>query len=458
MQAEREEQTATREGLGILERPKPRVYDGVSTRRWDGAPEEMPVFNPPKDEEVDFLMELGVALHTFCEPAHALEATLSEMAKRLGVNACFLVTTTAVEATFGTFADRRTHMVRVETQRIDLGRLRAINSIAERVAEGELSVRESLCRIREIVEQPPRFATAPWTITLASVEAAAFVLLLNGSLWESLCAGILGLVVGMILSVTGRSPRSALLVAFFTAFACSFLAMGMRSLGAPIAPYFVTVCSVIILLPGIAFTVSILELSTRNLTSGTGRMMGALLFLMQLGAGLAFGGAIARSVFGDLDITPAVTPPPLWAITIGAFAFVYALTRDYRAARSDTHWIVWVGVAAYFGYYLAADAWGTQPGMFVGALVAGLGTEVYSRVTGRPMSIVLVPAITALVPGTLGFRSVTSLVLDDFTMGIQQAFATGLAGVCLAVGILVVSALFEVGTTLFPRQRRRSYE
>lgn len=432
-------------GQGIFDRPLSTVYDGVSTR--NGARS-----CTPSDEEVDFLMELGTALHTFGEPAHALEATLTEIAHRLHLRACFLVTTTALEATFGAFSDRRTHMVRVEAQRIDLGRLRAINAIARRVASGELSLTQSVAQIRAVVEQRPRYATAPWTIVLASVEAAAFVLLLNGSLWESLCAGLLGIIVGVILSVSGRSPRSALLVAFFTAFASSFFAMWLRALGLPIAPYFVTVCSVIILLPGIAFTTSILELATRNLTSGTGRMMGALLVLMQLGAGLTFGGQLATSVFGQLELKPPVEAPPLWAIALAAFAFVYALTRDYRASRSDTHWIVWVGVATYFVYFVAADFWGMQAAMFLSALAAGLGTEIYTRVTLRPMSIVLVPAITALVPGTLGFRSVASLVLDDYSVGIQQAFATGLSGVSLAVGILVVSALFELGQALFPRR------
>lgn len=414
----------------------------------------------PPDEErspalsgdvVEFLVEVGVALHAYGEPAHTLEEALQRIAQRLGLHASFFVTPTAFHASFGSYADQQTRMVRVEAQRIDLARLRYINEIAADVGDGRMTVRAGADRIREVVARRPVRAGRWWVILLPMLQAGALTPILGGTWREGVVATGLAVIVGVLLRIFGRTPRAALLVAFVSSLLASFCAFGLRASGVDISPSLVTICAVVALMPGLSFTTAVLELSTRNLTAGTARMMGALLVLLQLAAGLVFGVLMARAVFGDVAPVAEYPAPALWVVAVGALLFAVSLFLDFRADRGDVGWIIGGGLLTFATYYWVRSLVGVEPGVFVGALMAGLVSEVYVRTTGRPVSVVLVPSITFLVPGTMGFRSVSSLVLDDIQGGIELAFMMSITGVSLAAGVLAASAIFEAWRLVVPR-------
>lgn len=403
------------------------------------------------EEQIEFLMEIAVALQAYGEPAHTLEDTMRRVAANMHVESAFFVTPTALYASFGHLGALHTRMVRVEVQRIDLGRLRFINEVANAVASGELSSHEGVLAVREIVARPARRSSAWWTILLPALQAAAITLVLEGSLLDMGVSTALGVGTGLLVYVFGRSPRAALLLAFFAALYGGFSAFALEALQVPISPYIVTVCSVVALMPGLSFTTAILELSTRNLTAGTARLMGALLVLLQLGAGLAFGVLLAHLVF---DVSPMLSPKPPaphWLVFCGAAVFSVSLYLDFRAARSDFIWIFLGGLVTFSMNFWVRGALGVQAGIFCAALVAGVAAEAYTRRTGRPVSVVLVPSITLLVPGILGFRSVSSLVLDDVQGGLALGFSMGMTGVALASGVLVASVMFDSTRSVFRR-------
>ena len=56
-----------------------------------------------------------------------------------------------------------------------------------------------------------------------------------------------------------------------------------------------------------------------------------------------------------------------------------------------------------------------------------------------------------LVPGSIGYRSLTALLAEEVVPGIQTAFRMLLVAASLVAGILLAAAL-----TVEPRDRRRS--
>ena len=54
-------------------------------------------------------------------------------------------------------------------------------------------------------------------------------------------------------------------------------------------PSIVTIAALIAMLPGMTLTNAMTELATRNLVSGTARMMSALIVLLELALGVALG-------------------------------------------------------------------------------------------------------------------------------------------------------------------------
>ena len=99
--------------------------------------------------------------------------------------------------------------------------------------------------------------------------------------------------------------------------------------------------------------------------------------------------------------------------------------------------MVAAGAASY-----AIGAWGgrllgAELGLFAAALIDGVGATVWSRLRNRPQSIVLVPAILMLVPGSIGFRSLNNLLERNVIGGVQTAFTMVLAATALSAGLLL---------------------
>jgi uncharacterized membrane protein YjjB (DUF3815 family) len=55
--------------------------------------------------------------------------------------------------------------------------------------------------------------------------------------------------------------------------------------------------------------------------------------------------------------------------------------------------------------------------------------------------VVLVPGIILLVPGSIGFRSLTSLMERQAVLGIETAFSTLLTAVALVSGLLMAGVI-----------------
>jgi uncharacterized membrane protein YjjB (DUF3815 family) len=77
----------------------------------------------------------------------------------------------------------------------------------------------------------------------------------------------------------------------------------------------------------------------------------------------------------------------------------------------------------------------------VGSFAAAIASNAIARVLDRPVSITLVPALLLLVPGSVGFRSLASLVDRQTVSGIETAFRMVLMLSALVVGMFGAQAI-----------------
>ena len=400
---------------------------------------------------IEFILEIGAALHLHGEPAHSLEQALTGMAERFGLQSAFFATPTSLMAGFGEASDQTTRMIRIEATRTDLGKLRRLREVADAVSDRVVSIEEGIVRTREIVQDPGRYSGAWVTILVAGVEGATVAPLLGGGWAESAVAAVLGMLVGVLLSSSvGRSQRTLPLLTFIATFIVTFLASWFERTLESVVLLTVVVSSVVILLPGLTFTTAMLELSTRNLASGTARLAGAGISLLQLASGVAFGTVLATAIWGPSPVVPDVTAVPLPLLAFGVLGFAAVLVVDFRAEPDDTPWIMLVGLLSWAVAWVARPL-GPEPSVFAAALAVGLASELYASVSRRPISVVLVPGIIFLVPGSIGFRSVTLLSLQDVDAGVGAAFAMMMVAVALAAGVLTSSSVFFAARELWGR-------
>jgi uncharacterized membrane protein YjjP (DUF1212 family) len=399
-----------------------------------------PTNSDPETDAVAFVLRLARALHASGYSAQGLEETLSATSDRLGLRGHqFFSTPTAINAAFGPEERQRTHLLRVEPGEVNLGRLAALEKLAKEVTKGDTSPAEGSAEIDRILATRSPYGPVSTTLAfgLASGAACQF---LGGGAREIAVGVVLGLGLGVFALFPVGSARLRTVFEPASAFLISAGAIVLAHLAGPFSVPVATLAGLIILLPGLTLTTAIGELATRNLGSGTLRLSGAFITFLSLGFGSALGNRVAVAALGtvrSLDATPLPAWTTLVAVVLAALSFTIVLAAQPRDALP----IVATGALGVIGGRFGAAHLGPELGAFVGAFGVAMASSLYARTLRRPAAVVLVPGILMLVPGSVGFRSLLSLMDRRAVAGLETAFSMMLTAVALVAGLLIANAI-----------------
>jgi uncharacterized membrane protein YjjP (DUF1212 family) len=343
--------------------------------------------------------------------------------------------------TFSAQRSRETQLERLAPSEVDLGKLGDVDGLAQRIVAGQTSVEQARRELAEVIARPPRYGPVSAALA-AAVLSASFAAILRAGWGAVLLSGGCGLVLGVLAALLARAPTLRRLQELLGALVVSFLAALLAPrLGA--SPPVVTLAGLILLVPGLTVTRAFSELAQGSLVSGTSRFFGAVLTFLMLGFGVLLGGRLAAPLLATTEPLPAASLP-VWAVHLGVIAAGLAFTVLLGAAPRDLPWIVTAGLATFWISAQSAAVWGSELAAFIAALAAGIGSNAYSRIARRPALIPRVPALLLLVPGSLGYRSVSSLMLQDPLSGVQYAFSVAMLVVALVAGLLAAGAMLPV--------------
>ncbi len=202
----------------------------------------------------------------------------------------------------------------------------------------------------------------------------------------------------------------------------------------------VTLAGVITLLPGLTLTTAMSELATRNLTSGTARLFGAGATFMTLGLGVGLGSELA-DLLPHVDVPRRVQQLPEWTEWVALVVLPLASVVHLRAMPRQIPAMLGAGILAYTGARLGAHVLGPEFGAFAAALLLGTASNAYARILDRPASVLATSGILMLVPGSIGFRSMSSMMQNDVVHGMQTAMSMLLVAVSLAGGLLFANVV-----------------
>lgn len=405
----------------------------------------------PDDERaaIRFVLALASALHRYGTPANRLEEAITVVCRRLGLSGEIFATPTTLILSFGEHAALRTRMLRVDSGELDMSKLAAVDALANDVIARRVTPDEGLARIAAITAAPPTYGRA--LAALAHVVSAATMAVFFGGSWLDV-VGAAG--VGLLLGVLGLAmQRSSNQARVYELVGAGLAAMAAHLAASQLAmrPTVVMLAALVVLLPGMSLTTAMTELATRNLISGTARLMSAVIVLLKLVVGVALGQRLAHAI-----TTVAVAPRPVlpaWSAWVALGVSAVAITVVVQAAPRALGWIAAACAAGYVGAQLGTgwlggrgDPVGAQLGVVVGAFALAMLANVYARVLDRPAQVVLVPATFLLVPGSMGLRGMTSLLDRNTVTGVDTMFAMFLTAMAIVAGMLIANA------TLSPRR------
>jgi uncharacterized membrane protein YjjP (DUF1212 family) len=390
--------------------------------------------------DVRFILAVARALHSSGTTAQRLEDVLETLARRFGLREPqFFSTPTSIMCAFGEPESQEVHLLRLAPSGPNIGKLSRLNRVVTDVLDGAVSLEEAMIEVEAIQVSPSPYGTL-LTVFAFGLGSAGIARFLGGGMMEIGVGALLGVITGTIEAVAERSEGMKRVFEPLASFIAAFIATSVAALVGPYASATALLAGIIVLLPGLTLTNAVRELSERHLASGTARLAGAATVLLGLTFGVALGDRTAAVLFGKVaEGLPLALP--LWTLAVSLAAAGLSFVVILKAEWRDAGWMVSAGVFSYLLGSLGARYMGPELGLFMAAAVNGIGAALWGRWRRRPQSVVLVPATLMLVPGSVGFRSLNSLMEQNVIDGVQTAFTMVLAATALSAGLLVAGLL-----------------
>jgi uncharacterized membrane protein YjjB (DUF3815 family) len=198
----------------------------------------------------------------------------------------------------------------------------------------------------------------------------------------------------------------------------------------------------IILLPGISLIDSVDELANGHLASGGARMAGVGVTFLALAFGSILGSQVAVYL-ANPHISAPLRPLPEWSV-YPALVVVAAGSMIRFQARPVDFFTGLVGSSvALLAARKGVATLGPLSGPFVAALLLGLTSNIYARIRRQAPELMAIPGIALLVPGSFGVKSLSALLSEDTTKGIDTAFEMFLVAMALVAGLLFSDSLIR---------------
>jgi uncharacterized membrane protein YjjP (DUF1212 family) len=404
------------------------------------------------DPKAVFIASIARELHRAGVATDALEQTLDGIARAIDLPVQVFALPTYLTIAIGPEHKQKMVMMRMDPGEVNLRKIALLNEIYDDLRVGKIDFSQATKLVNEIDARWP--GHAPWLrIPGLALTAIGVAILLGGGFREVFVAALIGTSTGIISAIARRNPVVERLYEVLAAFTGTMIVAVFHALGGQVNLYIPIVAGVVVLLPGYSLTLALHELANHNLVAGVARLGKVLSTLLALGCGALLGFALAGSQL--LLRSSASHPQPvgvlLWLLAIVLFSTGISIVLDARLR--DFVWVFAASFAAIATSHAIALMHFSAIGPLVAALICGLVASLGARFLRVPQPVMLVPAILALVPGSLSYQSILFAVESRYSESFQTAANAVVAAILLVAGLLL-SQLLLPATTLRTLARR----
>lgn len=384
--------------------------------------------------EVKFIVELGRSFHKCGFSSYALEERLMEVASNFDISLQVYSSPTGIFLSFEDQDAFTTTILRVEPGILDLEKIALTNEISNRVLDKKTTAKEGLDLLKRVMSKGNRF---PFWIVILSYAAISVMVsvIIGGGLKELFVSCLLGLVVGIIFIISNKFNFTRLLE-FICAASIGALSNILYTLIGPYDQSIAIISGLIVLFPGLTLISGIDEIANRNPLSGTTRLSTALFVLMFIVFGVALGSDFFfpqtnSYIFNIKNLSLPISLQYI-ATFLAPLAFIAILNARFKDAPVMLISSLLAQIGLYFGNKIVSD----QIGIFFAALILGLFSNSWARISKGSQYIPLISGLILLVPGVVGYQSLSSFLSKDISEGIMIAFSMSLRAIALVTGLL----------------------
>ncbi|GJF17858.1 hypothetical protein NGTWS1803_06160 [Mycolicibacterium cyprinidarum] len=369
---------------------------------------------PLRKQQVRFLARLGAAMSAASYPVTSVRQMLERASTNYGVANDFIALPNHVEVVGQTGSDSGSIVKAAHHDRdlrfdqmFPLARLIS-DAMGARVtpSDGEIRLDEVLAK-----ERPYR----AWVSVLGyAAQSVGLALLLEPTPLNLLVAGGLGVVVGLFWTAGQRVPGLVPMVPVLSAFVVTAVCViGARKLGMDHVGLRALIPPLAMFLPGVAITLAVIELTARDVVSGSSRLIAGFVQIAQLAFGILIASQMLQT--DDTQLTSvAINKIGPWAPWLGVTVYCAGVMMFLAPPRSFLPWLLLITYIGYAAQFVGDLLLGSYASGFCGGVVLTLAALVMTRRRGSPPAVtIILPGFWLLVPGSMGLIGITELFGAD---------------------------------------------
>jgi uncharacterized membrane protein YjjP (DUF1212 family) len=390
-----------------------------------------------------FLTELGKALTASGISVVDITSILEKIGRAYGENAEILVFPTMILLKIG---DQESAPLNAANQKPGLLPLNQVSEIYEliyKAEKAEITPNEGKECLRKILSE--KHHSGPIGILIGYILFSIGIgMLLQPTPEQLIVSGFLGTMVGILLILSRGRPRFTLILPVIAAFIVSTIFLwgvktsliaGSVAMLLPALAYF---------LPGATLTTGMFELAYGEIISGASRVIYGTAILLLILFGVLIGIQITGTSQPEFIITNTMNVFGWWAPYLGVLIFAVGMYLLMSIRNKDLPWVILIIYIAFLGQQLGNHFVGGFFGAFSGSLLMAIsGTIIESREHKTPSFVSIMPAFWILVPGSLSFMSIASLVTQNYSTALTYSLLVAMTIVAISLGLLLGAVITE---------------
>ena len=393
---------------------------------------------------IDLASDLGYELAMSGAETFRVEESVSRVLSAYGLNAeVFAIPNYLIVTVLTKKGLPITRMRRIGSHGNDLDSVERLSALSRSFCLHTPAPQEAQQQLADTLAN--RRAYSPAMLGLGNfLGAFGFCLFFGGSVPDALCAGVCGLLVGLVTGVLGKRRVSQFFITIAAAFFMAWLAYGLGVARICQRTDAVIIGALMILVPGLLFTNAMRDIIYGDTNSGLNRVVQVFLVAA----------AIALGTAGAWNLSSL-----LWGMPVSQIAVSYALgVQCLFAALGCVGFSILFNIhgpgvilctigggLSWLVYRVAGElGCGDIVCYFWSALFASVYSETMARVRKYPAISYLVVSIFPLIPGAGVYYTMTYAVLGQMDQFARQGMHTAAIAGIMAVGILLGSTVFRI--------------
>ena len=337
-----------------------------------------------------------------------------------------------------------TQLCRMEHLGTDLEAVERFSNLSRRICAEKPDWDTALRWVEQTQVQQQRYSL-PMDLLGHILVACGFAVFFGGSWRDALCAGLCGLLLGVL--TRGLAKTNTFFQKIICAFSMAFFAYGMCALGWTDNVDTCVIGALMLLVPGILFTNALRDIIFGDTNSGINRIVEVILIAAAIALGTAAAWNAAVALWGVPAIPPVLNHSPVVQCifaTVACLGFVLVFNiHGYGnllcALGGCLTWAVFCIVQASGGGELLC--------YFASTVIAAVFAEVMARIRKYPAISYLITSLLPLIPGAGVYYAAQQAVRGNTEGFVSYGTHTLAIAGCMAVGILLVVSLTKIITT-----------